>query len=105
MAPTPALDSSFMIVKINVPSMKLQKSFKIQASDLIWNVNRMVADKVTQDIKDSLNFGLYLHGKDGKKGKFLDDRNTAGSYHLDNSVWIWCTRDRLTYCSRNWILF
>ena len=75
-----------VILKINVPSIKVQKAFKVSSGDTIWSIGRLVSEKVMQDIKDVFNFGLFLHGKEGKKGKFLDDRNTVGSYHLDGSV-------------------
>ena len=83
----PSPTESFpVILKINVPSIKVQKAFKVNSGDTIWTTGRLVAEKVTQDIKDVFNYGLFLHGKDGKKGKFLDDRNTVGSYHLDETV-------------------
>ena len=75
-----------VILKINVPSIKVQKAFKVNAEDTVWAIGRMVSDKTMQNIKDVFNYGLFVHGKDGKKGKFLDDRNTIGSYHLDGTV-------------------
>lgn len=82
------IESVPVILKINVPSIKVQKAFRVMSTDSIWSIGRLVAEKVMQDIKDVFNFGLYLHGKDGKKGKFLDDRNSVGSYHLDGNCQI-----------------
>ncbi len=82
MAPTPEI----IVLRINIPSLKVQKALRLNSSDYIWSLKKQVEEKVAAEIKDILNYGLYLHGKDGKKGKYLDERNTVGSYHLDQTV-------------------
>ncbi|KAJ3364746.1 SH3 and multiple ankyrin repeat domains protein 2 [Kappamyces sp. JEL0680] len=72
-----------IVLRINIPILKLQKAIRVNTTDMIWTVNRQLEEKVAADIKDVLNYGMFVHGKDGKKGKFLDERNTVGSYHLE----------------------
>ncbi|KAJ3257891.1 hypothetical protein HK103_004182 [Boothiomyces macroporosus] len=75
-----------VVLRINIPALKLQKAIRVNSNDLIASVKKQLEEKVCSEIKDVLNYGLLLHGKDGKQGKYLDERNTAGSYHLDQNV-------------------
>jgi hypothetical protein len=75
-----------IVLRINIPNLKLQKAIRVSTSDPVWSVSRQLEDKVATDIKDILNYGLFVHGKDGRNGKFLDERNTVGSYHLGATV-------------------
>ncbi|KAJ3275002.1 SH3 and multiple ankyrin repeat domains protein 2 [Terramyces sp. JEL0728] len=77
-----------VVLRITIPSLKLQKAIRINSNDLIATVKKQLEEKVCSDVKDVLNYGLLLHGKDGKQGKYLDERNTAGSYHLDQTCQI-----------------
>jgi N-terminal or F0 domain of Talin-head FERM len=81
MAPIPDV----VVLKINIPYLKLQKAIRVNSGDLVWNLKRQVEEKVAAEIKEVLNYGIFVHGKDGKKGKYLDERNTVASYHLDGS--------------------
>lgn len=82
MAPVPEV----VVLRVNIPSLKLQKAIRVNGNDQIWSLKKQLEDKVQSEIKDILNYGLYLHGTLGKKGKFLDERNTVTSYHLDANV-------------------
>jgi hypothetical protein len=77
-----------IVFRINIPSLKLQKAIRVSTNDCIWMVKKQLEEKVGTEIKDVLNYGLFLHGKDGKRNKFLDERNTIASYHLDATVLI-----------------
>ena len=74
-----------IVLRINIPSLKLQKSIRVSTADAVWTLRKQLEDKVASEIKDILNYGIFLHGKDGKKGKFLDERMIVGDYHIDNT--------------------
>lgn len=82
MPPAPEI----LLLRINIPILKLQKSLRVNSSDLVWDLKRQVEEKTAADIKDVLNYGIFLHGKDGKRGKFLDERNTLASHQLGAAV-------------------
>ncbi|KAJ3321465.1 SH3 and multiple ankyrin repeat domains protein 2 [Boothiomyces sp. JEL0866] len=83
-----AAPSETVVLRISIPVLKLQKAIRVNSNDLIAAVKKQLEEKVCSEIKDVLNYGLLLHGKDGKQGKYLDERNTAGSYHLDQNCQI-----------------
>jgi hypothetical protein len=81
-----AASGDTLVLRISIPTLKLQKALRVNTNDCIWMVKKQLEEKVGAEIKEVLNYGLYLHGKDGKRDKFLDERNTVGSYHVDANV-------------------
>ncbi|KAJ1565339.1 hypothetical protein HK096_003344 [Nowakowskiella sp. JEL0078] len=89
-APTPGkIDiplSVPVVLRISIPLLSLQKALRATTTDLIWNLKLQILEKVAQDIKDALNYGVYFPSKDGKPGKFLEEKRELGYYSLENNV-------------------
>jgi hypothetical protein len=81
-----ATNNDTFVIRITIVSQKLQKAVRVKSSDSVWMLRNQLEEKLASEIKDILNYGLFLHGKDGKRSKFLDDRNSLGSYHVDTNV-------------------
>jgi hypothetical protein len=99
-----AANGEQIVIRVNIPSLKLQKAIRINPSDYVWKLRNQLEEKVASEIKDILNYGVFLHGTGGKKGKFLDERNPIGSYHLDGNVktLIYQESDRISSQMQNW---
>ncbi|KAJ8327034.1 hypothetical protein BDV3_000166 [Batrachochytrium dendrobatidis] len=74
-----------IVLRINVPCLKLQKAIKVNTSDSVWMLKKQLIDKFGGDSKDCWNFGIFLHGKEGKQGKFLDERKDLATYGIDGT--------------------
>ena len=74
------------VIKINVPVFGVHKAVKITPSSTISELKKTVASKLPGEIKDILNYDLYLHGQGDKQGKWLDDRQPVKIYNLNEQV-------------------
>ena len=74
-----------IVLRIQIPSQKLQKALKVNLDETIWQLKKNLIDKLP-DLQDALNYGLFLHGKEGKQGKFLDERKPASNFNLEPTV-------------------
>lgn len=43
-------------------------------------------DKIQNELRDSMNYGLFLPGIQGKQGKFLEEKRDLQSYRFENTV-------------------
>ena len=75
-----------ILARISVPSIGVQKTLRVSTADLVWTVKKQITDKVASDIKDVLNFGLFLPAVGGKLGKFLDEKKDLSDYQLESNV-------------------
>ncbi|TPX49973.1 hypothetical protein SeMB42_g00571 [Synchytrium endobioticum] len=75
-----------LVLRVSYPALKLQKAIRVATGDLVWTVMKQAVDKGAQDVKDSLNYGIFLPGINGKPGMFLDDKREIGSYSIENNT-------------------
>jgi hypothetical protein len=80
------LPANTIIIKISVPSQNLQKSFRFSADEPLFHLKQQAVEKMIKGIPDVLNYGFFLHGTDGKDGKFLDEMRSASEYRLPDNV-------------------
>ncbi|KAL2916907.1 hypothetical protein HK105_203686 [Polyrhizophydium stewartii] len=76
---------STIVLRINVPALKLQKALKVNTADTVWGLKKQLIEKFGAEAKDVWNYGIFLHGKEGKQGKFLDERKELSIYGVDTS--------------------
>ncbi|KAJ3417161.1 Glucoamylase, intracellular sporulation-specific [Chytridiales sp. JEL 0842] len=74
-----------ILVRISVPSIGVQKTLRASPLDTVWSLKQQILDKVATEIRDHLNFGIFLQGTGGKVGKFLDEKRDLASYQLENN--------------------
>jgi N-terminal or F0 domain of Talin-head FERM len=71
-----------IVVKIGIPSQKLQKAVRISLNDTVLALKIQMSDKIP-DVKETLNYGFFLKdGEKSKTGKFLDEQKTLKSYDI-----------------------
>ncbi|KAJ3391021.1 SH3 and multiple ankyrin repeat domains protein 2 [Lobulomyces angularis] len=83
--PTPAA-AAFVIVKITITSVGVQKALRCNVNDTIWVLKKQFLEKVGNEVADLLNHGLFLPGVQGKQGKFLEEKRDILSYNFENNT-------------------
>ena len=85
--PVKSVPGSSTLMRVNVPALSLQKVIKVNDSDNVWSVKKILLEKIgTREMKHALNHGFYIHGIEGKQGKFMDDRKEISLYKVDTNV-------------------
>ncbi|KAJ3170812.1 hypothetical protein HK101_011326 [Irineochytrium annulatum] len=72
-------------VRVSVPSLGVQKALKASPTDLVWHIKKQVCEKMTTDLKDALNHGLFMAPVGGKLGKFLEEKRDLASYQMETN--------------------
>ena len=76
-----------VVIRVSIPSLNIQKALKVNTGDSVWTLKKQLIDKCfTETRKDLWNYGIFLHGKDGKQGKFLNEYNTLIGYGIETTV-------------------
>ncbi|KAK6168765.1 hypothetical protein SNE40_019947 [Patella caerulea] len=91
--PAPA-DTSFMsenqsgtvYIRIAIPELKIQKCLQFELDDTVWQAKQRVLAAFSKDLRDSLNYGLYLPPVNGRAGKFLDEERFLKEYPLQGPI-------------------
>jgi hypothetical protein len=86
-----------IVVKISIPSQKLQKAVRINLSDQVWALKLQMANKIS-DVKETLNYGFLIRdGEKLKNGRFLmDEQKCLNECNLTpNSIIDFCMKSRV----------
>ncbi|ESP03120.1 hypothetical protein LOTGIDRAFT_171723 [Lottia gigantea] len=91
--PAPA-DSPFLsenqtgtvYIRIAIPELKIQKCLQFELDDTVWQAKQRVLAAFSKDLRDSLNYGLYLPPVNGRAGKFLDEERFLKEYPLQGPI-------------------
>jgi hypothetical protein len=75
-----------ILLRVSIPSAGVQKTLRVNLSDMVWSLKRQIMDKVAADIKDAMNHGFFLAASGGKLGKFLDEKRDIADYKFENQV-------------------
>ncbi len=87
--PTPAAAPAppvLIVLRISVPSLGVQKAIRCPITDSIWSVKKQIIEKISTDLKEALNYGMFAPGTAGKQGKFLEEKRDLQSYGFENNV-------------------
>jgi hypothetical protein len=73
-----------IVLKIRVPSQNLIKTIRIITNESIWTLKKIIMNKITSEVKDAYNYGLFEKKGIGANtiGKFLDEDKMIGFYNL-----------------------
>ncbi|KAJ3014527.1 UNVERIFIED_CONTAM: hypothetical protein HDU68_000235, partial [Siphonaria sp. JEL0065] len=87
-ASTSPLAQTTLILRVLITSMSVTKSLRTATSETVWSLKKQIIEKMNKDIKDVLNFGIYVPPTGGKngKGRFLDDMRTIESYNIETNT-------------------
>lgn len=75
-----------LVIKVSVPKKGIQKALRCNVYDTVWAVRKQFMDKIQNELRDSMNYGLFLPGIQGKQGKFLEEKRDLQSYRFENTV-------------------
>ncbi|XP_072941742.1 SH3 and multiple ankyrin repeat domains protein 3 isoform X1 [Epargyreus clarus] len=82
----------WLLVRVHVPELNVQKSLQFPRDQLVWDVKQQclaALPKVAtwyRELKESFNYGLFCPPVNGKAGKFLDEERRLGDYPFNGPV-------------------
>ncbi|XP_050299249.1 protein shank isoform X2 [Anthonomus grandis grandis] len=85
-------DPGYLLVRIHVPELSVQKCLQFPRDQLIWDVKQQclaALPKVAswfRELKESFNYGLFFPPENGRAGKFLDEERRLGDYPFNGPV-------------------
>ncbi|KAK5643243.1 hypothetical protein RI129_007088 [Pyrocoelia pectoralis] len=85
-------DEGFLLVRIHVPELNVQKCLQFPRDQLVWDVKQQclaALPKVAnwyRELKESFNYGLFCPPENGRAGKFLDEERRLGDYPFSGPV-------------------
>ncbi|KAL8583265.1 hypothetical protein ACOMHN_043100 [Nucella lapillus] len=90
----PAEDNGFVpdnntgtvFIRIAVPELKNQKCLQFQLDDTVWQAKQRILAAFAKDLRDALNYGLYMPPINGRAGKFLDEERLLKEYPLQGPI-------------------
>lgn len=75
-----------IVIRVSMPTQGQQKAFRVNPADPVWALKKQVIDKMASEVKESLNYGLYLPpSAGGKQGKFMEEKRDVASYKLETN--------------------
>ncbi|ORY48189.1 ankyrin [Rhizoclosmatium globosum] len=83
LSPTSPLSQTTTILRVLITHIGLTKSLRAAMCDTVWAFKKQIIEKMNSDVKDVLNFGVFVAGTAGERGHFLDDKLTIESCCLD----------------------
>ncbi|CAH0668773.1 unnamed protein product [Spodoptera exigua] len=76
----------WLLVRVHVPELNVQKSLQFPRDQLIWDVKQQCLAALPKELKESFNYGLFCPPVNGKAGKFLDEERRLGDYPFNGPV-------------------
>ncbi|KAJ0179155.1 hypothetical protein K1T71_004867 [Dendrolimus kikuchii] len=76
----------WLLVRVHVPELNVQKSLQFPRDQLIWDVKQQCLAALPKELKESFNYGLFCPPINGKAGKFLDEERRLGDYPFNGPV-------------------
>ncbi|XP_063375049.1 protein shank [Cydia amplana] len=78
--------SGWLLVRVHVPELNVQKSLQFPRDQLVWDVKQQCLAALPKELKESFNYGLFCPPVNGKAGKFLDEERRLGDYPFNGPV-------------------
>lgn len=79
-------DSGYLLVRIHVPELSVQKCLQFPRDQLVWDVKQQCLAALPKELKESFNYGLFCPPENGRAGKFLDEERRLGDYPFNGPV-------------------
>ncbi|KAK4886879.1 hypothetical protein RN001_003150 [Aquatica leii] len=79
-------DEGFLLVRIHVPELNVQKCLQFPRDQLVWDVKQQCLAALPKELKESFNYGLFCPPENGRAGKFLDEERRLGDYPFNGPV-------------------
>ncbi|CAH1128890.1 unnamed protein product [Ceutorhynchus assimilis] len=78
--------SEYLLVRIHVPELSVQKCLQFPRDQLVWDVKQQCLAALPKELKESFNYGLFFPPENGRAGKFLDEERRLGDYPFNGPV-------------------
>ncbi|XP_017769648.1 PREDICTED: SH3 and multiple ankyrin repeat domains protein 3 isoform X2 [Nicrophorus vespilloides] len=79
-------DEGYLLVRIHVPELNVQKCLQFPRDQLVWDVKQQCLAALPKELKESFNYGLFCPPENGRAGKFLDEERRLGDYPFNGPV-------------------
>ncbi|XP_071943611.1 uncharacterized protein [Antedon mediterranea] len=73
-------------IRIRLPDEDIQKCLCFKPMQSVWHAKQQVIASITQDLKDTSNYGFYIPPFNGRAGKFLDEERLLKDYPMNGPV-------------------
>ncbi|XP_049861071.1 protein shank isoform X5 [Schistocerca gregaria] len=81
-----AADEGYLLVRVHVPELNVQKCLQFPRDQLVWDVKQQCLAALPKELKESFNYGLFCPPVNGKAGKFLDEERRLADYPFNGPV-------------------
>ncbi|BFZ25284.1 hypothetical protein BsWGS_28323 [Bradybaena similaris] len=75
-----------VFIRIAVPDLKIQKCLQFQLEQTVWQAKQRILTTFAKDLKDALNYGLFLPPANGRAGKFMEEQRTLSEYPIQGPI-------------------
>ncbi|KAL4233853.1 hypothetical protein ACF0H5_008529 [Mactra antiquata] len=75
-----------VFIRVSVPELKVQKCLQFELDETVWLAKQRILTIFSKDLKDPLNYGLYMPPMNGRAGKFLDEERMLREYPLHGPI-------------------
>ncbi|CAL1532674.1 unnamed protein product, partial [Lymnaea stagnalis] len=83
---TPDNTMGTVFIRIAVPELKVQKCLQFQLEHTVWQAKQRVLTAFAKDLRDPLNYGMYLPPANGKAGKFMEEERLLNEYPIQGPI-------------------
>ncbi|XP_067674841.1 SH3 and multiple ankyrin repeat domains protein 3-like isoform X2 [Haliotis asinina] len=83
---SPDSQTGTVYIRIAIPELKIQKCLQFQLDDSVYQAKQRILAAFSKDLRDSINYGLYLPPTNGRAGKFLDEERLLQEYPLQGPI-------------------
>ncbi|XP_052808727.1 SH3 and multiple ankyrin repeat domains protein 2-like isoform X2 [Mya arenaria] len=75
-----------VFIRVAVQDLKVQKCLQFELEESVWEAKQRILAVFAKDLKDALNYGLYMPPMNGRAGKFLDEERLLREYPLHGPI-------------------
>ncbi|XP_076077149.1 uncharacterized protein LOC143047778 isoform X5 [Mytilus galloprovincialis] len=75
-----------VFIRISIPELKIQKCLQFELDETVWHAKQRLLTNFPEDLRDSINYGLYMPPMNGRAGKFLDEERFLSEYPLQGPI-------------------
>ncbi|XP_060600298.1 SH3 and multiple ankyrin repeat domains protein 2-like isoform X2 [Ruditapes philippinarum] len=75
-----------VFIRVSVPELKVQKCLQFELDESVWEAKQRILTIFSKDLKDPLNYGIYMPPMNGRAGKFLEEERLLREYPLHGPI-------------------
>ncbi|KAH3738659.1 SH3 and multiple ankyrin repeat domains protein 3-like isoform X2 [Dreissena polymorpha] len=75
-----------VFIRVSVQDLKVQKCLQFELDETVWEAKQRILAVFSKDLKDALNYGIYMPPMNGRAGKFLEEERLLREYPLHGPI-------------------